>query len=54
MNKEGSGRAIVSVNDHPAMREAFAGFSMKTLQIGYTVGGAGKSKKTGELLIWNW
>jgi len=27
---------------------------MKTLQIKYTVGGAGKGKKAGELLIWNW
>ncbi len=48
------GKAIVSVNDHPAMREAFADLSMKTLQIKYTVGGAGKAKKAGELLIWNW
>jgi len=48
------GKSIVSVNDHPAMREAFAGLSMKTLQIKYTVGGGAKSKKAGELLIWNW
>jgi DNA adenine methylase len=48
------GKAIVSVNDHPAMREAFADLSMKTLQIKYTVGGAGKGKKAGELLIWSW
>lgn len=33
------GRALVSVNDHPKMREAFAGFPMRTLDIRYTVGG---------------
>jgi len=48
------GKAIVSVNDHPAMREAFDGLAMKELKIKYTVGGAGKAKKAGELLIWNW
>jgi DNA adenine methylase len=48
------GKSIVSVNDHPAMREAFADLSMKTLQIKYTVGGGAKAKKAGELLIWNW
>lgn len=48
------GKAIVSVNDHPAMREAFAGLAMKKLQIKYTVGGGSKGKKAGELLIWNW
>lgn len=48
------GKAIVSVNDHPAMRKAFSGHSMRSVPIKYTVGGGGKSKTTGELLIWNW
>ncbi len=49
------GKAIVSVNDIPAMRQAFAGLSMKRLSINYTVcaNGRGRDPK-GELLIWNW
>ena len=49
------GRMIVSVNDIPAMRQAFAGLEMERLEINYTVGGAGRSKgAAGELLIRNW
>lgn len=49
------GRMIVSVNDIPAMRQAFAGLEMERLEINYTVGGAGRSKGAArELLIRNW
>jgi len=49
------GKAIVSVNDIPEMREIFKGFRRKQVQIDYTVGGAGKSKKkAGELIIMSW
>jgi len=49
------GKAIVSVNDIPEMRRAFKGFEMKRLEIDYSVGGTGRSKKrTGELLIRSW
>lgn len=48
------GQAIVSVNDIPAMRKAFAGLSIKRLQITYSVGKPGKARKpSGELLIHN-
>ncbi len=49
------GKAVVSVNDHPAMRQAFAGFNMERLGIRYTVG-APKSRgaEVGELVIRNW
>lgn len=48
------GKAIVSVNDIPEMRQAFAGLTMKRLAITYTVGAAGRGRKpTGELLIRN-
>lgn len=48
------GKAVVSVNDIPQMRQAFKGLAMKTLSIQYTVGanGRGRSPK-GELLITN-
>lgn len=47
------GSMLVSVNDHPAMREAYKGLHMDTLGIRYTVGGGGVADPTQELLIWN-
>jgi DNA adenine methylase len=47
------GTMIISVNDHPAMREAFAGLPMRSEAITYTVGGgAGVDRQ--ELVIGNW
>lgn len=49
------GKAIVSVNDIPEMRQVFKGLQQKRLAIRYTVGGSGKgSIEKGELLIRNW
>lgn len=49
------GRAIVSINDVPAMREAFAGFRSKRLAITYSVGRRSSARKaTGELLVFSW
>lgn len=48
------GKAAVSVNDIPAMRQAFKGLSMKRLAIKYTVGASGRGRQErGELLIMN-
>lgn len=48
------GRAIVSVNDIPAMREAFDGLPMKRVELRYTVGApATRQAPQGELLITN-
>lgn len=48
------GKAAVSVNDIPAMRQAFKGLTMKRLAIKYTVGAAGRGRQErGELLIMN-
>ncbi len=48
------GKAVVSVNDIPQMRQAFKGLAMKRLSIRYTVGGAGRGlEPKGELLIRN-
>ena len=48
------GKAVVSVNDIPAMREAFKGLHMKRLSISYTVGASGRGREAkGELLISN-
>lgn len=48
------GTLIISVNDHPAMREAFAGLEMKSVSITYTVGGGDKAAPRRELIIGNW
>jgi DNA adenine methylase len=49
------GRAIVSLNDHPAIREAFTGFHIETVDIRYTVGGSGdRAAARKELIIFSW
>lgn len=49
------GRAIVTVNDVPAMREAFDGLAMQRVSITYTVGAKAAARKPiGELIIRNW
>lgn len=49
------GRAVVTVNDIPAMREAFAGMPMNRVAIRYTVGAlANRRSESGELIIRSW
>lgn len=48
------GKMVISVNDIPEMRTAFAGLNMKSVPITYTLSGKNKSPKTAELVIWNW
>lgn len=49
------GRMVISVNDIPEMRAAFKGLRTETLDISYTVGGAGRrTSKSRELVIMNW
>jgi len=48
------GKAMLSINDHPQIREAFAGFHMEQLDISYTVGGGARAADRKELVIWSW
>ncbi|KAF1043076.1 MAG: Modification methylase DpnIIA [Herbaspirillum frisingense] len=48
------GKAILSINDHPTIREIFAGMQLEELSIDYTVGGGGNAVKRGELIIYSW
>lgn len=48
------GKAMISINDHPEIREVFAGLPMLELDIQYSVQGAGQRKTTGELVIANY
>jgi DNA adenine methylase len=48
------GRAILTINDHQAMRQVFAGMRTEKVRIDYTIGGAGKAKSAGELIVRSW
>jgi DNA adenine methylase len=48
------GKAIVSINDHPYIREIFKGFAMDTVKLNYTVGGGAKRSEAGELIVRSW
>ena len=52
--REIKGKAIISLNDHPAIRECFKGFAMETLKIDYTVGGGANRAERQELIIYSW
>lgn len=47
------GKALVSINDHPQIRDCFAGFHVEEVPIKYTVGG-GQGVDRMELLISSW
>ncbi|MEA5113010.1 MAG: DNA adenine methylase [Geobacteraceae bacterium] len=52
--KSAKGKVILTINDHPKMREAFGEFRVETVKINYTVGGAGKGKNRVEMIVMNW
>lgn len=51
--REIKGKALLSINDHPQIRECFAGLQMEEVPIKYTVGG-GQGVDRMELLIYSW
>jgi len=48
------GKALLTVNDHPVMRKAFAGFKINTVGIKYTLAAKAKPKQSSELIIRNY
>nr|WP_019366056.1 DNA adenine methylase [Pseudomonas luteola] len=48
------GKAIISLNDHPAIREVFSAYHIERTELKYTVGGGGKSPAASEVLIFSW
>ncbi len=48
------GRAVMSINDHPQIREAFAGFTIIPLQLKYSLAREKGGEAAGELVIKTW
>lgn len=50
------GKAVLTINDHPEMRRAFAGFKPISTTVRYTLSKAGKGRSTprGELIVRSW
>ena len=48
------GSSILTINDHPEMRKIFKGFKVQSVDINYTIGGAGKGGNRKELIYCNW
>ncbi|ARU88304.1 DNA adenine methylase [Pseudomonas sp. M30-35] len=47
------GRMVISINDHPLIREVFAGLRLKEVPFRHNVGGKG-GKEVTELIYFNW
>lgn len=48
------GKVILTINDHPVMRKIFGRFTVKMVDIRYTVGGAAKGANRREMIVMNW
>lgn len=49
-----TGKAVLSINDHPDIRKCFAGLQMDEVPITYQVAGGGKGVARTELIIYSW
>jgi len=50
-----TGKAILTINDHPDMREIFAGLRSRKVELTYTVGrDKTKAKKSAERIYRSW
>lgn len=48
------GRAVLSINDHPQIRQAFHGLPLVPLQLEYSMARQATRKKSGELIVKSW
>lgn len=51
---QAQGKAMLSINDHPDIRELFKGFRTVRLELAYSVARDKTPKTSGELVICNW
>jgi len=49
-----AGQAVLTINDHADMRQAFRSFRMEQVGIRYSVGGGSQRRETGELIYRTW
>jgi DNA adenine methylase len=49
-----AGKAVLSINDHPAMRQVFKPFKSKRVAHTYSINGKDKTKPVGEMIYRNW
>lgn len=54
MMANAQGKVMLSINDHPDIRELFKGFGIRRLEIAYSIGRDKTQKTSGELVICNW
>lgn len=54
MMAECKGKVMLSINDHPDIRELFKDFRMTRLELAYSVGRDKTQKTSGELVICNY
>ena len=54
MMSESKGKVMLSINDHPDIRELFKDFRTTRLEFAYSVGRDKTQKTSGELVICNW
>ncbi len=54
MMAKAQGKTMLSINDHPDIRELFKGFRLHELQIAYSVARDKTQKASGELVVYNW
>lgn len=55
--RSASGKVMVSINDHPKMRQVFAGFRTEEVSVTYSMSNARagmRGKKRGELIVMSW
>ncbi|STZ75319.1 DNA adenine methylase [Bergeriella denitrificans] len=52
--KESKGKAMLSINDHPDIRDLFKDFRTERLELAYSVSRDKTQKTSGELVICNW
>jgi DNA adenine methylase len=46
-----AGKMVISINDHPDIKQVFAGLVLESVPITYTVGGNAKAAERRELII---
>ena len=48
------GKVMLSINDHPDIRELFKDFRIERLELAYSVSRDKTQKTSGELVVCNW